>query len=579
MILPSNLFECDVDNTHWMKYSFFLTSYALYITQFKEIKAYIIGISALLFSTILIMKLIFKYFEQKQQNKVNSKLSVIPSSRKYAESDLNSMAMHFAAVKEYFIDKYLMLCIIILLIIACSTPNYFQCVSFVDLLSFAMYYDQDGDLSIINCLICVVWVIFMFLVSNHVYNIQINQKQDKYLSQSQQRTDINMHRGCTLWISFTFWLLLYLLLIALLIIYIASSSLPTDNLKDMHRDWQIEGLQKSMSFILTISNTLIVPQLVANSYKLFTLKEPENSSRFLSTYRPTFIFILRSFTTIILPLTMSLLFLNDCGRLWTSLWTKCPTVGGQDSELDIITQIPFTFQSDNGYDIFSFNQSAAVQLQSSGDICSPKGWTQINWNKCLRSFYSEWVIILIQKVIIMQFMPILIIGFKMLIWKISQFVHSDEIRSKIQKKSSTLKIDGQYTMILNKLETMIVYSFVFPLLYPLTIISIISNVYFYGLITSEKGTKIFGTAWVFSPNDQNLNVQIYLLWIAILVGQILMTLFAFITFESAIFAYCMMSVWIVLDIFYMVKLFQFSQNQYQTQQPLMEMMYSDLTDL
>ncbi len=90
--------------------------------------------------------------------------------------------------------------------------------------------------------------------------------------------------------------------------------------------------------------------------------------------------------------------------------------------------IPITIERTDIYNTVSFDQSIKVQLLSAEDICAPEAWDEINWNKCLRQFVSNWIIILIQKIIIMQFMPIIIISVKLIGWKLVKYIKCDYIK-------------------------------------------------------------------------------------------------------------------------------------------------------
>eukprot|EP01084_Bolivina_argentea_P013901 26030_1 len=109
-------------------------------------------------------------------------------------------------------------------------------------------------------------------------------------------------------------------------------------------------------------------------------------------------------------------------------------------------------------------------------------------------------------------------------------------------------------MILNKLETMIVFSFISPLLFPLTVISIMSNVYFYNAITSEKATHLFGQKWVLKPNNTSLILPIHLLWFGIILSQVLIVVFCIVSFQDPLFAYIVSLVCFINDVFFTIKL-------------------------
>ncbi len=121
-------------------------------------------------------------------------------------------------------------------------------------------------------------------------------------------------------------------------------------------------------------------------------------------------------------------------------------------------------------------------------------------------------------------------------------------------------------MILSKLETMIVYSWIFPLLVPLTLISIVSNIYFYELITSERGTQLFGVQRIFKPDTSHLDPPIHLLWMSIILTQILMAAFAYVLFYSHVFSYCLIVVWYIMDMHFGLKIFRAMHCQGSNQQ-------------
>eukprot|EP01084_Bolivina_argentea_P173658 300812_1 len=104
---------------------------------------------------------------------------------------------------------------------------------------------------------------------------------------------------------------------------------------------------------------------------------------FLSTYKPVITFMLRSFTTIVLPLILSLLMLHDCGKLWTMFWKECLDTH-DSSKLVIEASIPFVIETSNIYSSTSFDQPITMKLLSPDKICNPVNWRDINWNKCLR---------------------------------------------------------------------------------------------------------------------------------------------------------------------------------------------------
>eukprot|EP01084_Bolivina_argentea_P292084 502056_1 len=552
MILPSNWFEFNIDHTQWMHSSHFKESFALYIDRYDIIKSYIIGIMAIVLSSILYLHSSINYFSSffSSAKTLQSQRSVSDSlpRRKFAESDLNSISLHFSKITEHLCNNYkIMIIAAILQIIYACTPNYFACIVFIDSLSFTFYFDKDGDLYIVNIIVCVMWITLIYLMGTLISSTQLEQYAEKTAYEQRRPTlHTSVNRDYKLWITFVMLLFSYFIFIMLLVIYISNSSLPSDNISVLS-GWKIKLIEKSMSFILTVSNALIIPKLISVSYQLIRKKHPDQSLKFLSTYRPTIIFMLRSFTTIILPMCLSVLLLHDCGRFWTTFWTHCAVFSESASDLDIETNLSFQIATSASDSVLPFNQHITVQLLKSDDICTPKTWKEINWNKCVRQFCSNWIIILIQKILIMHFMPIIIICGKLIAWKLIKYVKCDIVKDRI-KKMVSLKIDKEYAMILNKMETMIVYSWIFPLLTPLTIISIVLNLYVYDLVVSEKGTKMFGVRWEFNPSNKYLQPPVYLLWIAIAFAQILITTFSSALLHSPIYSYCMVPIWVIIDL-------------------------------
>ena len=101
-------------------------------------------------------------------------------------------------------------------------------------------------------------------------------------------------------------------------------------------------------------------------------------------------------------------------------------------------------------------------------------------------------------------------------------------------------------MILNKLEIMIVFSFISPLLFPLTVMSLKSNVWVYNLITSKTGARLFGKRWTLNPPNQVLNVQIHLLWFGVVVLQFWIVALSFLIFDSSLAPFSYITIFVCI---------------------------------
>eukprot|EP01083_Nonionella_stella_P206946 752251_1 len=536
MVIPSNYFILNADDTPWMDSSFFTTSHALFNSKWDIIKSYAIGTAAVISTAILIIMWINNYFFHR-------------GCLTYEKDDLKS---HFDKTIMRIIHntgQTNIIAVVILVVIYAANCNFFACVLFADQLSFAFYY-ADPDVNgvvwsvLVDSAVCLLWIALSWSLCNSIYKTrEISQKSQESFKRFRKYASV-VGRDCKRISAFLLWLFLYLYLVFWVGIYIISTSLPSDDIPYISPA-NFHLLQMSMSFILTICNSLVVPKLVSVSYRLMYQNDPQQSIKFMSTYRPRIIFHLRSFTAVTLPCILSFWLLHDCGRGWTTFWSKC---GMEHSELNIKTTIALQIERSNGITGDNRTHAIAINLLKSDDICSAFAFGNINWNKCLRQFSATWITILIQKVIIMHFMPIVVVGFKLLRWRVGK-------RLTMMKEKVVIEIDKEYAMILSKLEIMILYSWIFPLLIPLTITSISFNICFYEFIISERGKSLCGVEWILKPHrkipDFSLNVN--LLWMSVLFAQLLMTVFASFILYSQIFCFCLANIWIIMDSIFILK--------------------------
>eukprot|EP01084_Bolivina_argentea_P264069 447186_1 len=187
---------------------------------------------------------------------------------------------------------------------------------------------------------------------------------------------------------------------------------------------------------------------------------------FVMNYRSKCIIVIRTFSSIIIPFLASMFLLSDCMNYWTKAWKICLDEPGIFSvRMQSVAQAVNT-----------------TQLLSPQEICDPvNNFHAINWQKCLRQFYGKWSIIMIEKLIIMCVMPIFVIIFKS---SRSWFLGTICKWKKFQNKVIT--IDMEMAMILTKIEIMISYCLISPLIVPIGLISLRSNLYFYNLMVQNN---------------------------------------------------------------------------------------------
>eukprot|EP01084_Bolivina_argentea_P088445 159681_1 len=124
------------------------------------------------------------------------------------------------------------------------------------------------------------------------------------------------------------------------------------------------------------------------------------SDSYLIQYRSSSIILLRTFTSIIIPLIMNLIVSNECGGYWSHYWIKC------NADRDDLNKSIYV------YDSLTYITKEIVLL-SSDEICKIN-YASIARPKCFRDFNNVWSKILIQKMIITIIMPFISILFKLI---------------------------------------------------------------------------------------------------------------------------------------------------------------------
>ena len=323
----------------------------------------------------------------------------------------------------------------------------------------------------------------------------------------------------------------------------------------------IEIIELFLPLVLAINTSIIIPKLVNNIYLLFVSCKYYNcnsmynfnfgdikfkhlllySNQFIYyEYRCLVILFLRTISSIIIPLIASLFLLQNCGNYWSIFWNDC---NSERSKFDITQHL---------------DTLGSVTLLSASDVCDAQTMNSIGWNKCLRTFCSQWSYVMIKKLCIMTFMPFVIVILKNFRIKVrywlknilfnikdktkvqiksisrlcffqtynSQNALKSHLESQFELKHNSLKnmqIDIEYGMILTKCESMIIWFTISPLVIPLTIMSIYTNYFVYHRMINKYNWKIIP----FNNNNNNDNtmskttvIPIYALWISIILSQV-----------------------------------------------------------
>eukprot|EP01084_Bolivina_argentea_P096772 173960_1 len=119
--------------------------------------------------------------------------------------------------------------------------------------------------------------------------------------------------------------------------------------------------------------------------------------------------------------------------------------------------------------------------------------------------------------------------------------------------SKNIKIDMEYAMILAKCESMIIWGPISPFIFPLTILSINTNYYFYHKMVNKQN-------WIIKPFNKNVLFPIYVLWADIVISQILISIFIFVCMDSDIYGWTIITILFVIDTIYAMKYYSFKRN-------------------
>ena len=252
---------------------------------------------------------------------------------------------------------------------------------------------------------------------------------------------------------FIIYVILFLINLFLLFIYILSQSLPGNNVLKLSRRLQ-KVSSYIISFVIAINSSLIIPKIAHYSLRLCCCSLTKRVNQI--------ILVLRTTTTIVIPIILSFILLNDCGSGWVYLWTPCL----DDTSFDISVPLHIQTAFMEGY--------LELTVLHHEDVCQPLSLPHLNWNKCIRSFLYHWCNVLMVKMIIMMFMPIVIIFKKTLC-------------RKVRGKHRRIEIDSEYAMLTTKLEIILIFGVFCPLLYPVIVAALNSFIYFY--VCAKKTLK------------------------------------------------------------------------------------------
>ena len=337
-----------------------------------------------------------------------------------------------------------------------------------------------------------------------------------------------------------FLVIFYFLNIFMTVIYMLLQNLPNDNVLHLNNEILRYCIDYSIIFILTLTNIYIIPLLSDSIIVLLAkiniarirhgmkrdIDIDDNDDNYNSNhdsdpaqYRAIIVLTLRSFSTIIIPLISSLIFLSQCGNGWALFWNPCQ---------DNITFSQFTL----GYG----DSEKIINVGNHKSICGLNNelFNSVHSiNKCFRSFFDVWIPIVCAKLMLMIINPWIIIVYKQL--KIDVYVKNRllicwnsidkkictcccfcKCNNKIAKRGKIIKVDSEYTMILTKLEIFILFCMISPFITFIISIAILSNMFAY---------KRMLYTFKYNLHNTKSAVAIPVLFISILFQQIFIIVF------------------------------------------------------
>ena len=454
---------------------------------------------------------------------------------------MNMFLENIAILKRCFGEIKLLLIVIILAIFYFYNSYYFKCSLITDGLSIS-YYQSNNDYS--DWILIFILSLLYIIICNSIVKSQQNQfiKDINKNNFAKSNTDIKPLSSSQTTFSkkslkFIISFILFVWSESFVVISVIFESLPENNIFGFGMI-TIQIIQNSIALILTINMCVIIPSLVDYTYDLFCdCNRNNNKSIYLCKYRPLIILFLRTLSALIIPLISSIFLLQNCGNNWVFYWKECDET--QKGQFDII--------------YYSDDYGEYGTLLTSSSVCDSVSILNIDWNKCIRSFTSNWSIIITQKLCIMIVMPFLLIIYK----KIENKIISLSTYLSSIYDTKRIHIDLEYSMILTKCESMIIWGAISPFIIPLTLMSITTNHYYYNKMINKKNWKINP----FTYDGNNVIFPIYILWIDIIISQIFISLFLFISLNNGLCGSILCIVLLIVDIMFILKSKFFDPNK------------------
>eukprot|EP01084_Bolivina_argentea_P089054 160765_1 len=264
------------------------------------------------------------------------------------------------------------------------------------------------------------------------------------------------------------------------ILYFVMQSIPTkDNVFEITDQYLIYFVTYSMSLVLILSNSYLIPGFINAFLLLFNLS---------FSHRTAIIMVIRTVNTIIFPLISSIILLPQCMNGWTAFWKLCKT----DNSLNIYNEVlPRLYISD----ILYLYPPLTVQSMKHSNICQLRTFNNKNFRmeKCIRQYFFEWSNVMVNKLILYIFLPFVSLFGKIL----KKWFYSKVLK---KNKRISVDVDSQFSMVTTLLEILVIYSIIVPSIAALTLFILLSNMIYYNIVNRRLEYKI-----VFGYNQNGLS--------------------------------------------------------------------------
>lgn len=601
LILLGNLFDVeklDAKNQyHWLKYSEFVNAVNLYLTEDDRMVLIVLLVVTCFAGVIILLRTMFYLFGKLKIRKVKH------TSRELENENVSNLFVNFMNYVCGMLSNPLLLLIsIILVVMYYFNSNYYQCgriTSHFGLNYFQFSWDQqhsttDKTVIEMTILLCTIGFngIFLFKLqqlkktlkqmSNDYYN-----KNNCFHNNNNNGTNSKNSRTictCTPLFGWLGWLCCYLTGAILATIYIIVQSLPTPNIFNINAYWQQKSIDYLLGIDIALINIYVVPRLIDSSFGVLSSPQLQKNVKSYTNFRAYGIVFLRSMLSIFIPLIISLMFLNKCGNLWALLWNTC----AKDSD---------TFNAS----LMNPDTSTRVYLLTHKSVCGVKSFlfppNKLQIGQCLRSFYDQWIPIIIIKLTVVIINPwILMFITKYFKYKIKTLSmcccccwcfrsktvdnHSTENRASLMslnddvgpdshgrvetldekdknnsnqsnpKNNIQIKIDSAYSMIAIKLEICLFFSLISPFVLWMTFCAIFSNWLAFRIMQKRLSWRLVSGSYFNgancnenSDNKRDLVFPVFSIVMSLWLQQIMIALLCWTMFSLYITI-----IWIVVNI-------------------------------